>query len=269
MDMMAMECHGCGSTNVDFDPKKRILTCKTCGKVEYYTRATLNASGRVVYGKRNAINFFTSGDFTSAQHYALDVLNVSVDHVPALYILAFYNEFTARRDGSLQEFFKKVGDVALEYDEIQDLRELFIASASLLKYHEEEVIACVAANMQAPEEAQDLCEFIDKVCPYWIARRTSAAYLTPNLASHYGELAQHCNIPKTCLALLKSIETNPDSPYVGNSFYLREKTRYFYTNYMVPIGEIIKRMANQAYRAKFWTAYEKLCRRYENDAQIG
>ena len=179
MDLEGLQCHGCGSTNVTFDPKRRILSCNQCGKEEYYSRSTLNANGKVVYARRNAIHFFKEGRM---------------------------------------------------------------------------------------DDARELCTVIDTICPFLISKRTSAGYLTDNLVDMYRELAEHCGIPKTCFALLKSIETNPDSPYVGQSFYLKAKVRYFYDNYVVNVGKVIRAMNDANLKAKFVGAYENKCQQYKADA---
>lgn len=268
MDMEALQCRGCGSTNVVFDPKRRILLCNQCGKEEYYSRATLNASGKVVYGKKNAIRFFTDGKMEDARHYAMDVLNISADHAPALYIIAYYDEFSARRPDSMRRFFKQIESVALEHEEVRDMRTLLLASAYNLADFEEDVIKLIACNMQSPEDADDLCSFIDAFSPYLIARRTSSAFFTEDLIGMYQELAEHCSIPKTCFALLKSIETNPDSPYVNNGFFLKSKTRFFFEHYVTAVGDIVSSMRDQELRNKFWGAYKVRCDKYKADAGI-
>ena len=62
MEGAGLQCHGCGSTNVVFDSKRRILKCNQCGKEEYYSRATLNSNGKVVFGKQNAMSFFNTNN---------------------------------------------------------------------------------------------------------------------------------------------------------------------------------------------------------------
>lgn len=268
MDMEGMKCHGCGSTNVVFDPKQRILICNQCGKKEYYSRASLNANGKVVFSRRNAIRFFTEGKLEDARHYAMEVLNISMDNAPAMYILAYYDEFTARRSDSMKRFFKQIKDVALEYDEVADIRGLLLSSAYNLSDYEEDVIQLVAANMQSEEDAESLCQFIDSLCPYLISKRTSASFLTPTLVEMYQELAEHCTIPKTCFALLKAMDTNPDSPYTDNSFYLKAKVQYFYEHYVADIGTIISRMRDEEFKKKFLGVYQKKCEKYRVDAGI-
>lgn len=268
MDMEGLRCHGCGSTNVEFDPKCRILRCHQCGKEEYYSRATLNANGKVVFARQNAIRFFTEGKLEDAHHYAMEVLNISSDNAAALFILAYYDEFTVRKSGSMKRFFEQIREVPLEYDEVQDVCKLCLASAWNLSDFEENVIELIATNMQSPEDAENLCRFIDTFCPYQIAKRSSSAFLTDKLAGMYGELAAHCGVPKTCFALLKSIDINPDSPYNDNSFYLKAKSRYFYENYIRKIGEILAQMPDDPIKEKFFSAYNAKCETYKKDAGI-
>lgn len=268
MDLEGMLCPSCGSSDITFDPKNRMLRCKQCGNDTYYSRATLNANGKVVYARRNALHFFREGRMEDARHYAMEVLNISMDNAPAMYIMSYYDEFVARKPDSMRYFFDSVGDIALEYDEVRDICSLVMASAYNLMDFEEQTIQLIAANMQSPDDARELCTVIDSICPFMISKRTSSAYLTPELAEMYHDLAEHCGIPKTCFALIKSIETNPDSPYVRKSFYLKSKAQYFYSNYVTAIGNIIRVMNDDNYREKFIAAYEKKCRQYQLDAGI-
>ena len=113
----------------------------------------------------------------------------------------------------------------------------------------------VRGNAQTSEE---LCAFVDAFSPSVIAKRNSIDYLTQELADIYMELAEDCNIPKTCYALLSSIRTNPDSPYPNETFYLRNKTQRFLHTYVHPIGDVIEAMQDEEMRQKFLTAYNKL-----------
>jgi predicted nucleic-acid-binding Zn-ribbon protein len=268
MELGGLQCHGCGSSNVVFDPKRRILTCNQCGKEEFYSRATLNANGKVQFSRENAINFFTEGKFENSLHFAMDVLNISKDNAPALYIMAYYDEFVRRKEGSLKCFFYEIKEIALEYDEVQDLKKLLLASAYNLVEYEKEAITLVAVNMEAEEDSADLCDFVDKLCPYIIKKRTSMDFLTNDLIEIYKELAGHCDIPKTCFALLKAIDENPDSPYTNDSFYLRSKAKYFYNNFILPIGKIINAMRTKELKDKFTNSYMKKKLKYEEDATL-
>ncbi len=268
MELGGLQCHGCGSSNVVFDPKGRILKCSQCGKEEYYSRATLNANGKVMFSKENAINFFSEGKFENAQHYAMNVLNISKDNAPALYIMAYYDEFVSRKDGSLKSFFNETKDLVLEYDEVQELKKLFLASAYNLVDYESEVLTLIAVNMQSEEDSADLCGFVDALSPYLIKKRTSVNFLTNNLVGIYEELAGYCDIPKTCFALLKAIDENPDSPYRNDSFYLRSNAKYFYDNFVLPVGKILNAMKTGELRDKFSNSYNKKRVKYEEDATL-
>jgi hypothetical protein len=268
MELGGLQCHGCGSSNVIFDPKRRILTCNQCGKEEYYSRATLNSNGKVQFSKENAINFFVEGKFENSQRYAMDVLNISKDNAPALYIMAYYDEFVLRKEGTLKNFFYEIRDLALEYDEVHELKRLLLASAYNLVDYEEDALRLIAVNMQSEEDSEQLCDFVDKLCPYLINRRSSMDFLSNNQIEIYEELAGHCDIPKTCFALLKAIDDNPDSPYINNCFYLRSKAKYFYDNFILPVGKIINAMRTKELRDKFANSYMKKRTRYEEDAAL-
>lgn len=268
MEVGGLTCRGCGSSNVTFNAKQRLLICNQCGREEFYERATLNANGKVILSRKNAVNFFHDGKYENARHYAMDVLNIAMDNVPALFVMAYNEEYVDMHNGSIKRFFQQVADVALEYDEVREMMELVSSCAYRLVDYEEDIIELFARNMQADESIQELNDFLDKICPYFIGKRTSMDYLNRNLIEMYKELIGHCGIPRTCLALLKSIDTNPDSPYATNGFYLASKSRYYYENYIVPIGEILNCITNDQYRGKFLAVYNKKCEQYRQDANL-
>lgn len=263
MEMTGLQCSGCGSTLVTFDTKRRMLICNMCGKEEYYSRATLNANGKVLLSKDNAIKFFKNGNYESAQHYALEILNISQDNVPALFIIAYYNEFCMKRENSIRDFYVKIKEISLEYKEVRDLKELFLVAAYNLQEFEEEMLVLLALNMQSSDDVSELEEFVDKISPYYISKRTSMNYMSESMAGVYADFAEHCGIPKTVYALVKSIKTNPDSPFVGDAFYLSIKTKFFYDNYVIPIGNILSKMKNDTYKSKIMPMYESLKKEYE------
>lgn len=268
MDLGGLQCHGCGSGNVQFDPKRRILTCNQCGKEEYYSRATLNASGKVMFSKVNAINFFEEGKFDNSRHYAREVLNISKDNATALFIMAYHDEFVTGKAGAVKSFFNDIENIALEYDEVQELRRLLLASAYNMIEYEEEVIRLIVVNMQSEEDAEELCNFIDKLCPYLISKRTSMDFFTKSLIGMYEELAGYCDIPRTCFALLKAINENPDSPYTNNCFYLHAKSSYFYNNFVLQVGRVISAIRTKELKDKFISSYMKKKLQYEEDTKL-
>ncbi len=268
MGMEGLLCHGCGSSNVVYDPRGRVLICNQCGRKETYSRSTLNANEKVVSCKNNAISFFKDGKYDNAKHYALEVLNLFIDNAPSLFVMAYYEEFVSRKPGSIKDFFVKIADVPLEYEEVQDLKDLLVHVGANLGDYEIEIIKIIASNMQAEEDEEELCEFIDSFCPYLIMKRSSIFFFTDELVGYYKELASHCTIPKTCFALIKSIESNPDSPYAGDSFYLKSKTKAFYQDFVLPVGEIVMEMKNEELRNKFVGAYKNKKMKYETDADL-
>ncbi len=265
MDTLGLTCSGCGSSDVIFDPRNRLLTCNQCGKKQTYARATLNKNSKVLYAEKNAVNFFKDGKYLDAKHFAQEMLDISMDNAAALYILAYYDEYIDGRNGSMRLFFNQIADIALEYDELTTLMDMILASSYRLVDYEDRIIEVIAKNMQGEEDVQTLQNFFDRICPYFISKRTSTAFLDRNLIEMYKELAEHCGIPKTCFALLKAIETNPDSPYVSNSFYMKARAEYFYNNYILPVGEILEKMMNNEYKAKFISGYLAKKQKYETD----
>ncbi len=268
METGGLLCSGCGSSNVTFIPQLRKLVCNQCGKETFYERATLNANGKVVLSRQNMLQFFSNGKYEDARHYAREVLNIAMDNVPALFVMAFCDECVDKYNDRIHDFFVQVRNVSLEYDEVREMIKLIKAASYRLVEHEEQVIELLAKNMQSEDSLGELTDALDTVCPYFISKRTSMDYLNNNLVDMYKELVAHCGIPKTCFALLKSIETNPDSPYVNNSFFLESKSRYFYEHYIVPIGDIISTMGNSEYGLKFMNAYKTKCQKYKQDANL-
>jgi hypothetical protein len=222
----------------------------------------------VVLSRRNAINFFVDGKYDDAKHYAMEVLNIAMDNAPAMFIMAYYEEFTEKRNDSIKSYFQRIKDLALEYDEVREMINLIKASAYRMVSYEEDIIELFAKNMQSDESRDELRTILDTLCPYFISKRTSSDYLNENLTGMYKELIGHCGIPRTCFALLDSIEKNPDSPYVDRSFYLHAKCEYYYEHYVVPIGDIIGTMGNDEWGNKFRSVYEAKKNNYMKDAGI-
>lgn len=263
MEGIGLQCNGCGSSNVEFDPRTRILICKQCGKEEYYSRATLNRNGKVLFAKENAMSFFSEAKYDDAKHFAHETLDISKDNAPALFILSYYDEFISGKTGAMKRFFTDIDPVALEFDEVRDLIKMFEKAAYRLVDFEKNMIMLMAKNMQSRDDIPEFGAFIDKISSYIIPKRTSSSFLNDEMVDIYSEIAGRCDIPKTCLALLKSIELNPDSPYKTNSFYMRSKTQYFYDHYVIPIGRILTAMKESEFKSKFLGAYNKIKVSYE------
>lgn len=111
MEIQGLTCHGCGSTDVEFDPVTRKIHCNQCGREEYYSRAQLGATGKVAFAKDNAIRFFKDGNRDNAKKFAGDVLNMMQDNASALFIMAYYDEFVESRSGALKDCLKKLDEI--------------------------------------------------------------------------------------------------------------------------------------------------------------
>lgn len=267
MEIMGITCQGCGSTDVQFDPATRKIHCNQCGKEEYYSRAQLGATGKVAFAKDNAILFFKEGNRDSARKFAGDVLNTMQDNAAALFIMAYCDEFVESRSGAIKDFFQKLDSIALEYNEARDLKDLFSASVYNLRDYEAEMVSLIIKNMQSPDDRSELETWIDSICSYCIGKYPSSDFVTSERVKLYCDLASHCDIPKTCFALLKGIKSNPDSPYATNCFYMKAKTAYFREHYVVPVGIVISAMQEGPYSQKFSTAYEAFLKEYDADVQ--
>lgn len=270
MDTSIMQCPGCGSPRVYLDHQKRRLICLQCGSEISYSRATAGtaAAGIVKYRWDNASAYFKSGKFELAYKFARETLDLAMDYIPAKYIIAFYEEYIIKKAGALKQFFRAYENVPLEYDEVVWLEQLFTAFPYKLIELEVEVIKMIALNLQAEDEKQELCGFIDSVCPFWIMKRPSQDFLDKQLAGMYQELAERCSIPKTCFALLSAITRNPDSPYYRGEFELKIKNQYFYDYFCKPIGDIITGMADRELRNRFLEQYERSIKEYRNNTGV-
>ena len=82
------------------------------------------------------------------------------------------------------------------------------------------------------------------------------------------KLAAFCSIPKTCFALLGAIESNPESPLKSGAFYLTGKSKRFYDEYVIPVGEIIDKMRSEKNRPQFQKAFADKSRNYRQKAGI-
>ena len=267
MEIQGFSCHGCGSTDVVFDPVTRKLHCNQCGREEYYSRAQLGATGKVAFAKDNAIKFFKSGNRKNAREFAQDILNSMQDNASALFIISYYDEFVEGKAGAMHDFFHVIDEVALERDEVNDLMDLFATAIYNLRDFEQDIVTLIVKNMQSMDDRKRLSAFIDYVCPYCIGKYPSSDFLTEDRTSFYCDLAGNCDIPKTCLALLKGIQLNPDSPYRSDSFYMKARTEYFYKHYVLEVGKVIANMTNSPYKEKFERTYNAIQKKYQEDAK--
>lgn len=268
MEIPGVQCAGCGSSEVEFIESSRKLICHKCGREDYWSRATLNKNRQVIINKDNAMKFFLEGDIDTSRCYALEVLNIFVDNIPAKYIISYFDEVKNGKIDSIKECIKCIQDTKdVHGDEIRDFSKLVIASARYLHEYSSDIIEVFVKNMQAMEDRKELSEIMDKICPYFIQLSSSIDFLKDKGLEYYTELAQNLDIPKTCFYLIKAIEENPYSPYVNNSFYMSTKTKYFYDEFVVPVGDIISKMKESEYKEKLKMAYQQKLLKYKQEAK--
>ena len=261
--MSGLCCSGCGSTDVVFDPKARIVSCRQCGKQETYTRSTLNLSGEVVFAKDNAIRFFNQGDLSEAMHYARDVLNISKDNIPALFIGGYYNEFVLGKTHAMAGVLEEICQMPdVLYDEVLDIQTLVLHGALNLVDYQTQILNFVWENMQDPQDGCQLSDFIDKICPYFISKELTSEYLDDELCDLYCKLVLHCDIPQTCFALLSSIKKIADSPFRSDCFHLHARCLSFQDTYIKRVGKILEAMKNTQIKDKFLIAYKQIEQEY-------
>lgn len=208
-----------------------------------------------------AYQSFIKGDFITAQKGAVAVLQNCPDSIPAKYILAFYQSFienTANRN-AVHKFFDENKYVSLCDDDVKQIKNLFLVSATKIMAFEEDVIGML---MRAESGPTGIAGFADIFCVKIIPLQKSIDFLTDSRLNMYCKLAQEGAV-KTCLALLSIIKTNPDSPIPGNKFYLTERAVTFRDRYMKRIEKVILSMQNSEVRAKFAAVYRNELMKYE------
>lgn len=209
---------------------------------------------------------FMKRDFKNAMLSAEKVLQEQDAHIPANYIKAYYQacvENTSHRD-ALKNFFAKHSQTVLSAEDVKLMKNMFLISGYQLMAYEREALELV---LRSEDTSANICAFVDTLCPKLIAKRENREFLTPALVETYSKLANKCNIPKTCFALLSSIRTNPDSPIPQNKFYLTTKAENFRDEYVVPVGNVVNMMGDPELRKKFVPAYRNELQKYDVELQ--
>lgn len=247
-------CPNCGAS-VTIDFKTRVGTCDSCGYTTEFKRNFFNSNDKVINDLTNVVKYFKEKNYKLSARFAEEAMTIAVDNMAAAFVLAYNEAFIdeARNSKSIARFFVKAKETSVDIEELEPLKKMFLSCMTDLDDHEEDILEMVINGNHASE----ILEFTDAFSPYLIARRANIDFLTPRLKELYKRCAAKCSVPKTCYALLNSIKTNSESPYNGNTFFLRTKTERFYNDFVLPVGEIINGMSNPTLRAKFKNAYER------------
>ena len=255
MDAQSYQCPNCGQTlsSVNIDFKTRHAHCDWCNTDSFLARRTLNSSDKVLNELKNAVSFFKDKNFDGANRYAEMILNTAIDNAAGLFIVAYYKAFIApvKSRALLQKFFTETLEtIDFEAEELGAFEELCIAAGSHVGEYEEIILNTVLAC-----DPRGAAAFADAFCPYVIVKRYNMDWCTEGIFRAYEHITSMGNIPKTWYALFVSIAQNPDSPYSGNTFYLKTKTARFYNEYVLRVGKVFEGIQDEQLRAKFHGAF--------------
>lgn len=256
MEGQVFQCPGCFTTIpaecIDF--KTRRAVCPSCGNLVILKRRDINNSDKVVYDIKNAIGYFLDGNYEIANHFAESALSVAVDNAAALFIIAYYCAYSAEiktRKYIDKYFYETLPDLELDGEEAEQCKKLWLKVVPHLVDYEKIILT----KMLETQSASDLGAFVDSFSPYAIARRTNSEWLDVEMADLYKTINGQVDIPKTWFALYGSLGKNPDSPEIGDTYYLTTKASRFFNNYILRIGEIFSAIKSEALYRKFNGAF--------------
>ncbi|MCQ2800492.1 MAG: hypothetical protein MJ216_00860 [Bacilli bacterium] len=249
-------CPHCGTAfdSAQLDLKTRRGVCMMCGSEVVFPKRHLTASPNAVLTLEEGARLFLSGNFESAKTCAETVISMSNDNVAALYITNYYKAFRSevKNSRSLDDLFNRIVPAAeFEIEEEEMFKQFVIKTISHSSIYEEQLLA----KFLEYDDPNELAEFVEAFCPFAIMGKQSYAWLTSKMLSLYLEITKKTNIPKTWYALYTALLKNPDSPFVGNKFFLKTKTARIQQEVVEPIGAIFKTIKDQALNAKFVSAY--------------
>lgn len=255
MDAGAFSCPHCGAP-VDIDFKTRKGLCDSCGSVVTFPRREINHMENVSEQWRACRRCFLDKSFAEAMDHATAILRFAVDHLPALFVRAYYLSFAAevRKEKYITDFMNNLKDAECDEEEVAEASKVMASVSTRFDRFEKEILSWANEHMSDSE----LGEFVESFSPALIARRKNIDYFDEEMAALYKEIVTRCSAVKTCYALLQGILKNPDSPFCSNEFFLKTKTRRFYNQYMTPVGEILGVIPQEEYRNKFTRAFQAM-----------
>lgn len=260
MEAESYKCNACGvlipANNLNH--KTRRAKCIFCGNEMIFPKRNSTASPNAKDALEKGVRFFLEKNFASAKACAETVVSMMPENnLPALYIIAYYNAFIAdvKSRTSWDNLFKEdLPDAVMEIEEEEEFKKLLLKTILHSSDYEEKII-CKFVEFDDINEA---AEFIEQFCPIAISRRSNVDWFTSRLKDAFLKVTKDADIPKTWFSLLTAINKNPDSPIVTGEFYLKTKSKHFYENYVLPVGEIIDSISNKELRVKFLSAYNKV-----------
>lgn len=255
MDAQSYQCPNCGQAlsafNIDF--KTRHAHCDWCNTDSFLTRSSVNSSDKVLNEQKNAVRFFLDKNFDGANRYAEMILNTAIDNAVGLFIVAYYKAFIApvKSRNLLQKFFTETLEtIDFDAEELGAFEELCIAAGSHVGEYEESILSTVLSC-----DPRGVVAFTDAFSPFVIVKRYNMDWCNERIFNVYEQITRLGNIPKTWYALFVAIAQNPDSPYSGNTFYLKTKTARFYNEYVLRVGKVFEGIQDEKLRVKFNGAF--------------
>lgn len=256
-------CPHCGTAFDEnaVDHKTRRALCKMCGCEAVFPKRHITASPNALLALQEGARLFLNGSLESAKTCAETAISMSRDNIAALYIIGYYKAFRAeiKNSKSLDELFNNIlPEAEIEIEEEEMFKQFVIKTINHSREYEEQILAKLAIF----DDPKELAEFVEAFSPFAIMSRQSFSWLTPKMLSIYLEITRRTNIPKTWYALYSSLLKNPDSPFVGNTFFLRTKSERILHEVVEPIGQIFNAITDEALKNKFASAYNAVYQKY-------
>lgn len=249
-------CPHCGSAfdNTRLDLKTRRGICAMCGSEVVFPKRHLVASPSAQLALDEGKRLFLNANYEDAVASARTAISMSKDNVAALYIVNFYKAFHAsvnNRTG-LDDFFNSIfPNAEMEIEEEDMLKECLRKTVSYSMDYEEQILS----KFLEYDDPNELGQFVENFCPLSILAKQSYGWLTPKMLNLYLEITKKVDVPKTWYALYSSLTKNPESPFIGNRFYLKTKNERLLREIIEPIGNIFQAIKDPTLKAKFVSAY--------------
>lgn len=249
-------CSHCGTslTSANVDMKTRRGVCPMCGCEVSFAKKHSTASPNAVLALEEGLRLFLSGNFESARTCAETAISMTEKNVAALFIVSYYKAFRApvKNTKSLYELFNDIlPDAEFDIEEEEMFKQCVIRTINNTLGFEEQLLA----KFVEFDDPNELGQFVEAFCPFAINARQTYSWLTPRMMSLYLEITKRVNIPKTWYSLYTALLKNPESPFVGNSFFQKTKTARIQHDVVEPMGQIFNSIKDEAFKAKFVQAY--------------
>ena len=261
-------CPGCGALipadRIDF--KTRTAYCDFCCQTIRFPKQHSHNSPSLSIALEETLKLFMAGNVESAKSEAETVLSLSSGNPAAHFVISYYKAYIAEIKSSsvIKKYFETTWkDALFEIEEEEMCKQMLLKTVLRSAEFEEQILG----KLMEYDDPKEMADFIEKFSPTAISTRRDIRWFTPAMASIYKELTLKCNLPKTWYALYSVIRKNPDSPLFSNDFFLKTKTRIFYEDYLLKVGDIFSGIKDERWRKEFNGAFLKLKKDFEAKMQ--